>query len=72
MGSKWDKLFGLEHPEAYGKIEDPEDKEKHLYNTDTPEITLELLTAICKRLGIDTTHIWNTYSKTLKEHRKRL
>ena len=70
--TKWNKIFGLGHPEAYGKIEDPEDKEKHLYNTDTPEITLELLTVICKKLGIDTTFIWNDYAKTLKEHRKRL
>lgn len=72
MGSKWDKLFGLEHPEAYGKIEDPEDKEKHLYATDVPDITLELLTLICKGLNIKTEFIWDRYSKTLKEHRKRL
>jgi len=67
--TKWNKLFGLDHPEAYGKIED---KEKHIYNTDTPEITLELLQAICKNLKIDTSFIWNRYAKTLKEHRKRL
>jgi len=70
--SKWDKLFGLANPEAFGKIEEPTANEKHLYNTDTPEITLELLMAICNNLKIDTTFIWNRYAKTLKEHRKRL
>lgn len=70
--TKWDKLFGLDHPEAYGKIEDPEDldTEKRLYNTDTPEMTLELLFAICKNLKIDTSFIWDTYAKTLKEQKK--
>ena len=68
--TKWDKLFGLEHPEAYGKIEDPVDNTKRLYNTDTPEITLELLLAICKKLDIDTTFIWNSYAKTKKEQHK--
>jgi len=68
--TKWDKLFGLEHPEAFGKIEDPVDKERHLYTTDIPDITMELLLAICKNLNIDTTFIWNSYSKTLKEQLK--
>ena len=68
--TKWDKLFGFDHPEAYGKIEDPVDNEKHLYNTDVPDITMELLQAICKRLDIDTTFIWNNYAKTLKEQLK--
>jgi hypothetical protein len=68
--TKWNKLFGLDHPEAYGKIEDPEDNEKHLYASDVPDITTELLVAICKKLNIDTTYIWNRYAKTPKEHRK--
>jgi len=68
--TKWDKLFGLEHPEAYGKIEDPVDNEKRLYATDIPDITLDLLFAICKNLKIDTSFIWNSYAKTLKEQRK--
>ena len=68
--SKWNKLFGLANPEAFGKIEDQVDNTKHLYNTDTPEITMELLLAICKRLNIDTSFIWNTYAKTLKEQKK--
>ena len=70
--TKWRKRFGLAHPEVYDKIEDPEDNEKHLYATDVPDITLELLTAICKKFNIKTEFIWDRYSKTLKEHRKRL
>ena len=62
--TKWRKRFGLAHPEAYGKIEEPTANEKHLYATDTPEITLELLMAICKNLKIDTSFIWNRYAKT--------
>ena len=68
--TKWDKLFGLDHPEAYGKIEDPVDNTKKLYATDLPEITMELLLAICKNLKIDTSFIWNGYAKTLKEQKK--
>ncbi len=68
--TKWDKLFGLEHPEAYGKIEDPEDKIKHLYATDVSDITMELLVVICKRLNIDTEFISDRYAKTLKEQKK--
>jgi len=68
--SKWEKLFGLANPEAFGKIEDPVDNTKHLYNIDTPEITMELLLAICKNLKIDISFIWNRYAKTLKEHKK--
>lgn len=69
--TKWDKLFGLEHPEAYGKIEDPVDTEKHLYTDDIPDITMELLLAICNNLNIDTSFIWNRYAKTLKDQRKQ-
>ena len=46
--TKWDKLFGLEHPEAYGKIEEPTDNTKRLYTTDIPDITVDLLFAICR------------------------
>lgn len=66
--TKWNKLFGRDHPEAYGKIEEPE--EKHLYADDVPDITLELLTAICKRLNIKTEFIWDRYAKTPKEHKR--
>ena len=68
--TKWDKLFGLEHPEAYGKIEEPTDNTKRLYTTDIPDITVDLLFAICKNLKIDTSFIWNSYAKTLKEQLK--
>ena len=68
--TKWDKLFGLEHPEAYGKIEDPEDNTKRLYSTDIPDITLDLLVAICNNLKIDISYIYDRYAKTLKEQLK--
>jgi len=68
--TKWDKLFGLEHPEAYGKIEDPEDNEKHLFNTDVDEINHKMLLLICKKLDIKLEWIWRDYGKTQKEQCK--
>jgi len=68
--TKWWDMFGVDHPEAFGKIENPEDKIKHLYTTDVPDITMELLLAICNNLKIDTSFVWNRYAKTLKEQKK--
>ncbi len=70
MGSRWWDLYGMDHPEAFGKIEDPKDKVKHLYTTDVSDITMDLLVVICKKLDIDTTFIWDRYAKTLKEQKK--
>jgi len=68
--TKWWDMFGKDNPEVFGKIEDPVDNEKRLYATDIPDITLDLLFAVCKNLKIDTSFIWNTYAKTLKEQLK--
>ena len=68
--TKWDKLFGLEHPEVYGKIKDPEkpeDKERTIYFTDLPQLDHEILVALCVHLKLDITHLYNKYAKTLKE-----
>ncbi len=68
--TKWDKLFGLEHPEAYGEIKDPEDTKKSIYNTDVEEINYYMLKQICDHLKLDTTWINRFYAKTWKQQRK--
>ncbi len=68
--TKWDKLFGLDHPEAYGKIEDPkkpEDNEKYLFNSDRDEINHKMLLLLCKKLDIKLEWIWRDYGKTERE-----
>ena len=67
--TKWDKMFGLEHPEAYGSVE-PEDDTKHLFIVDLPEINYKMLEQICNNLKIDTTWIWRDHAKTRRQNRK--
>jgi len=67
MGSKWDKIFGLAHPEAYGEIKEPEDTERSIYFTDLPAFDHEILICLCMHLKLDITHSYNKYAKTLRQ-----
>jgi len=65
--SKWNKLFGLKNPEAYGKIEDPPKKEEEhtfsgLYIT---EYNCRMLQALCYKFDIDSQAILKL---VLKDH----
>ncbi len=65
--TKWDKIFGLEHPEAYGKIEEPEDKERYVFNIDLEAMDHEMLLLICQALKIDIKWLYKKYGKTKRE-----
>lgn len=67
MGSKWDKVFGLEHPEAYGKMEPEEDKATYIFNLDLESFNHDMLLVICQHLKIDIQHLHNKYGKTKRE-----
>ena len=68
--NKWKKLFGLEYPEAFGKVEDPEDKSLRIFVMDLPKINHEILVLICQHLKIDISHLYNQYAKTTKQQLK--
>ena len=72
--TKWDKLFGLDHPEAYGEIKDPkkpEDKDRYFFNTDLQHMDHEILLIICQALKIDIQHLYKKYGKTKREQLKK-
>jgi len=48
--SKWNALFGLEHPEVYGKIKDTKPKMRKIQ--DTEMIMINLLIAIARQVGV--------------------
>ena len=65
--TKWEKLFGFANPEAYGKIEDAEDKDKYIFNLDLEAFDHEMLLLICKALKIDIQWLYDKYGKTKRE-----
>jgi len=65
--TKWDKLFGLAHPEAYGKIEEPEDKTLKIFNIDLEKFNHEILLLICQHLKIDIQGVYLKYAKTTRQ-----
>ncbi len=65
--TKWDRLFGLAHPEAYGEIVDPEDKDKYIFNIDLEAMDHEMLLLICQALKIDIQWLYKKYGKTKRE-----
>jgi len=65
--SKWNKTFGREHPEAYGKIEEPEDKSLRIFTLDLPKMNHDMLILICQHLKIDISHLYEKYAKTTRQ-----
>lgn len=68
--TKWWNKFGKDHPEAFGKIRKPEDKELYLWKTDVDSFNHDAIIAICKHLGISVQHIYHKYEKTRRQQFK--
>ncbi len=65
--TKWWDMFGVDHPEAFGKIEPKEDKSLRIFNTDLEKFNHEMLLIICEHLKIDIQHLYKKYAKTIRQ-----